>query len=274
MDETPLPTGTTFTPGQVTNMPPAAFVQPGEMLANGEVQTQAGMEAARGIEPAATETKVYTDGTSATGPGPLPEQSPAQQDQAAVDALYQRATDDMLAKQTEQDAIDRAANEAAKPALKAMTEPTIPPILTGSSLQPSQFVYENGTWKATYSLDEVVLRACAESGMSATQWNSLGQDEREALIGAQVARIKAIVEGTAVQRPDGLHNTIKEVEVAKALTEIDQVDAIEAVHHEGAIQNFMDDVMSVTGAAERRVMRIVADAEGRLRKLHVPGFGT
>ncbi len=30
----------------------------------------------------AIETKTYTDGTSATGPGPLPDQSPAQQDAA------------------------------------------------------------------------------------------------------------------------------------------------------------------------------------------------
>jgi hypothetical protein len=31
----------------------------------------------------ATETKHYSDGSSATGPGPLPDQSPAQQDAAA-----------------------------------------------------------------------------------------------------------------------------------------------------------------------------------------------
>lgn len=36
-----------------------------------------------GDAPVATETKHYSDGSSATGPGPLPDQSPAQQDAAA-----------------------------------------------------------------------------------------------------------------------------------------------------------------------------------------------
>lgn len=40
---------------------------------------------AKQADKAATETKTYTDGTSATGPGSLPNQSPAQQD-AAVEA--------------------------------------------------------------------------------------------------------------------------------------------------------------------------------------------
>jgi hypothetical protein len=37
-----------------------------------------------GDAPVATETKNYSDGSSATGPGPLPDQSPAQQDAASA----------------------------------------------------------------------------------------------------------------------------------------------------------------------------------------------
>lgn len=197
---------------------------------------------------AATETKVYSDGSSATGPGPLPDHSPAQQDeQARVDALHDKATAATLA------------------------DPLPPVVLTGSSVQPPVFTFENDTWKATYSLGEIVQRAATENGLPAEQWNGLDGQTREALIAAQVIKIKAVVENpNAVQRPNGLHNTIKELEVARVLTEIQPHETIvEPVHHEGAVQRFIDEVINEAGAIERRVMRIVADAEGKLRKLFV-----
>lgn len=39
------------------------------------------------VEEAATETKLYADGTTATGPSPLPDQSPAEQDAASKNVL-------------------------------------------------------------------------------------------------------------------------------------------------------------------------------------------
>lgn len=43
------------------------------------------------MDPNETDTKNYTDGTTATGTAPLPEQSPAQQDQAGADAVLASA---------------------------------------------------------------------------------------------------------------------------------------------------------------------------------------
>ena len=42
---------------------------------------------------AITETKTYSDGSSATGPGPLPDQSPAQQEVIVIDEQYIRPAD-------------------------------------------------------------------------------------------------------------------------------------------------------------------------------------
>jgi hypothetical protein len=47
----------------------------------------------------AVETKAYSDGTTATGPAPLPEQSPAQQDAAAAESAADAPADAAAAEQ-------------------------------------------------------------------------------------------------------------------------------------------------------------------------------
>ena len=50
-----------WTEEQVSRMPPDAFVQPGEALANGQIQTKEGMDAARATVKIDKRTKAYKE---------------------------------------------------------------------------------------------------------------------------------------------------------------------------------------------------------------------
>lgn len=67
-------------------------------------------------------------------------------------------------------------------------------------------------------------------------------------------------------------SSITELELARLLPELDESETANPVDAEpGTIENFMDESI-VDGVTVRRVMRIVADAEGSLRKQVAPGF--
>lgn len=67
-------------------------------------------------------------------------------------------------------------------------------------------------------------------------------------------------------------SSITELELARLLPELDESETANPVDAEpGTIENFMDERI-VDGVTVRRVMRIVADAGGSLRKQVAPGF--
>lgn len=193
------------------------------------------------------ETKVYSDGTVATGLGPLPDLSPAQQDAAQAAALLE---------------LDKMTAPAA---LTAITEPSY---LIGSSVQPATQVIGD----VTYTLGDIVVCAKADSGLSGDEWNALPEGERDVLIAKEVESLRAealhakateamFMKPPLADRPSGLHNTVREVEVARKLPFL--VGAgFEPVTHEGCVERFMDE----SAEGERRVARIVADADGILCK--------
>ncbi|WP_164242313.1 hypothetical protein ACL5HQ_13710 [Stenotrophomonas maltophilia] len=76
-------------------------------------------------------------------------------------------------------------------ALSLMAD-TPPPFLLGSSVQPASFELSDGS---VLSLDDVVGRAHAASGLSLEDWNALDDSARETLIAEMVDKLSSDNQG-------------------------------------------------------------------------------
>ena len=228
---------------------------------------------------AVTETKVYADGSSATGPGPLPDLSPAEQ----ADAQRMQAEQDAAAGMSALppgfalSALPEPASHAEqaraplnivfsdKQVLNALGQPAGPDILIGSSILPAHVNIPDADGEFhQFQLGEIVASAHQVSGLSVGDWNALPNEDRETRLAAEITVRANIFRSQSADRPQGLHSNLIEIELARRLSEIETSEAFQPpIAAEGSIEHFMDE----DDAGTRRLMRVVVDTDGALRKV-------